>query len=147
MKALVLFDTGFGNTKIIAEKIAETLGNNTVALPVLDADTSSMKNIDLLVAGSPIIAWNPTKKMQDFLAGLAGGKLKGIKAAAFDTRIKTFISGNGAAKISKKLETAGAEIITGPEFFYVKDREGPLLQGETEKAAEWAKKIREISGF
>ena len=65
-------------------------------------------------------------------------RLKGIKAATFDTRVKIFIHGDAAKKISQKLKEAGAEIITEPLAFYVRGKEGPLFEGEKEKAMEWA---------
>lgn len=137
MKALIIYDSNFGNTKLIAETIAKTL--SATALNVKDANAEILKDINLLVVGSPINAWRATAKIKEFLEGI--NSLKGIKAAAFDTRVKIFISGNAAKKISKKLSEKGAEIISEPIGFYVKDNEGPLLEGETEKAKKWATEI------
>jgi hypothetical protein len=64
-----------------------------------------------------------------------------VRAAAFDTRVKMFISGNAARKISKELAEKGATIITEPKAFYVKGNEGPLLNGEIANAKKWANDI------
>jgi len=46
-------------------------------------------------------------------------------------------SGYAAEKINKKLEKIGSHIIEKPIGFYVKDFEGPLIEGEKEKAQRW----------
>lgn len=139
MKAIIIFDSNFGNTQKIAETIAKEF--ETQAIPVSKASIDELGGLDLIVVGSPINAWRPSEKMGKFLASLNKGQLKGVKAAAFDTRVKLFIHGDAAKKMSKALENAGAEIIIEPQAFFVKGREGPLLDGEIEKASHWAKLI------
>jgi flavodoxin len=146
MKALVVFDSNFGNTKIIAETIAKEFGKDTRALSVLDFSVKELEAIDLLIIGSPIVGWKPSEKMRKFLTSLSRGQLKGLKAATFDTRIKIFFHGDAAKKISQELKEAGATIIIEPQAFYVQRREGPLIDGEVEKAAEWAKSIKILGG-
>jgi flavodoxin len=97
--------------------------------------------VELLIVGSPIIGWKPTVRMQEFLAGLAPGQLKGIKVTTFDTRVKLFIHGDAAKEMAKRLRKLGAGIAAEPMPFYVKGKEGPLFEGEVEKAREWAKKL------
>lgn len=80
--------------------------------------------------------------MGKFLASLSKDELKGLKAATFDTRVKIFIHGDAAKKISQKLVEAGAEIVGKPQAFFVKRKEGPLFEGEIEKATKWAKSIK-----
>lgn len=142
MKALVIFDSNFGNTKTIAEAIAKELGNDTKAVSVTDFNNSELEGIGLLVIGSPIIGWKPSERMGKFLASLSKDRLKGYKAATFDTRVTLFIHGDAAKKIAQKLKDAGAEIIVKPQAFLVKGKEGPLIDGEVERATEWAKAIK-----
>ena len=139
MSTLVLFDSNFGNTKIIADTVAAELGAQATPLPSLGA--VDLAGVDLLVIGSPINAWKPTAKMQAFLDGLGEGALRGVSAAAFDTRVKLFIHGDAAGKISHALEKAGAQIVAKPHGFTVEGREGPLSAGEVEKARDWARSI------
>lgn len=54
MKALVIYDTNFGHTKMIAETIAKGLGKNAKAVLVSGFDLKELKGIELLVAGSYI---------------------------------------------------------------------------------------------
>lgn len=139
MKSLVIYDSNFGNTKQNAEVIAETLGGRAVS--VNDFKEDDLVGIDLLVVGSPINAWRATPKVQTFLSNLKNSQLKRVSAAAFDTRIKIFFSGNAAKRIARSLTEAGAELITPSLAFYVKDKEGPLVNGEIAKAKCWARHL------
>lgn len=144
MKYLVLYDTNFGNTKKIAEIIAKNLNKDAKAVSVSNFDKKNLKNTKLLLVGSPINGWQPSKNMNEFLNNLKIDELKGIKATAFDTRINIFFHGDAMRKISNKLENAGAEIITEPKAFFVRGKEGPITEGEEEQAANWAKYILQI---
>ena len=146
MKALVVYDTTHGNTKAIAEAVAGALGKGTPAVSVDDFKKDMLAGVTLLVAGSPIIAWRPSEKMGKFLAGLKRGQLAGMKAAAFDTRIKAIVSGDGAKKIARALASAGAQLIGRPTGFHVKGREGPLAEGEVTRAVEWGMALTNKTG-
>ena len=145
MKALVIFDSNFGNTKLIADAIANELGPDTKLASVSDCATLELEGVDLLVVGSPIVGWKPSEKMREFLASFSASKLQGLKAAAFDTRIKTRLSGDAARKIAGVLTKAGAKVIVPPQAFYVKGKEGPLLEGEIARATAFAKSIIETA--
>jgi len=45
---------------------------------------------------------------------------------------------------AQKLKEAGAEIMIKPQVFFVKGKEGPLIDGEVERATEWAKTIKKM---
>jgi hypothetical protein len=67
--------------------------------------------------------------------------IKGKKAAAFDTRFASKlvkIFGFAADKIAKDLSSKGA-VLLDSEGFFVENKMGPLTEGETDRAAEWAK--------
>lgn len=55
MKALVIFDTNYGNTKLVADSIAGQLGEGARSASVKDLRDSDLAGIGLLVVGSPII--------------------------------------------------------------------------------------------
>lgn len=142
MKSLVIYYSQFGNTQVIAERIARHLGEDSKAISIDNFDMSYLTGVKLLIVGSPIRGWMPAEKIQTFLNSLKSGELKGVKAASFDTRVKLFIHGDAALKISKKLEEAGAEIVIKSQAFYVKGQSGPLFPGEIEKAKAWADMIK-----
>jgi flavodoxin len=145
MKSLVIYDSVHGNTKTIAETVAKELGDGSRVVLVSDFNLEDLKEVKLLVVGSPIIAWQPTTKMNTFLAGFKKNQLDGFKAAAFDTRITLFIHGDAAGKIAVELARAGAVVVTEPMGFKVKGTEGPLLKGEVERAAAWARSLRVLA--
>ena len=142
MKGYVVYDSAYGNTKAVAEAVVEGLKPlGATAVSVTDFNPQSLEDDDLLVVGSPINGWRPTPRITELLAQLGPDKLKGINAAAFDTRVRFFIHGDAAKKITKLLREGGANIISDPNPFYVQGTEGPLRSGELEKAASWAKKL------
>lgn len=139
MKALVVYSSNFGNTKVIADSIAGQLGNEALSVSVNDIKEPDLEGINLLVLGSPIDAWKPDKKIGVFMDNLNKDKIRNIPVAAFDTRVKLFIKGNVSKNIEKALKTSVANLIVPPIGFYVNSKQGPLLGGEKEKAKAWAK--------
>lgn len=157
MKSVVVFDSHYGNTQKIAQAIAETLAGygTAFAMHVDEAQLGDLRGINLLVVGSPTQQLSATAPVKHWLGSLPRGCLKGVKAAAFDTRytqekidqIKILpffvrIFGYGAKPIARRLVKKGAELITEPEGFFVVDTEGPLLEDELTRAASWASSFR-----
>lgn len=152
MNILIVYDSLFGNTEIIAKQIAKGFANQQVRLlAAKDATAKDLEAVDLLIAGSPTHGGKPSQGMKDFFTRLPGGILKNIKAAAFDTGIpaagqKTFLRlvinvlGYAAKHIAKALKKSGA-IVLAAETFFVLDKEGPLKEGETERSKQWASQL------
>ncbi len=143
MKTLVVYDSQFGNTKRIAQVIADTLRPFGQAQAVrVDLDRSfKFQGVDLLIVGSPTQGFRPTPVMQAFLGNIPRESLSGLAVACFDTRFRGFLWKNSAApRMARQLRTLGVEAIIPPESFFVKamKAEGPLLAGEVERAASWA---------
>jgi hypothetical protein len=71
---------------------------------------------------------------------LSKGALIGIKAAAFDTRLRwpKWLSGSAGSGIVKALERAGAGVFAPEVSFYVSGNLPVLEPGELERAAAWA---------
>lgn len=154
MKSVVLYDTGFGNTEQIARAIADTLGpvNEAGFIKADKANAGQLEDIELLIVGSPTYGARPTEALSRFLDGLPGNALDGVKTAAFDTRIDVStvgfvprlfcrIAGFAAGRIGKTLEKKGGTQIVEPEGFLVTGKEGPLGEGEKERAGRWAESI------
>lgn len=142
MKAHIVYDSAYGNTQSVAEAIAGKLHPlHASAVPVPEFDLRALAPGDLLVVGSPVNGWRPTARVTALLAQLGNGRLQGINAAAFDTRIRFFIHGDAARKMTRMLEEGGARIISDPAVFYVQGTEGPLRNGELDKAGAWAEAL------
>jgi flavodoxin len=147
IKSIIVYDSYFGNTKEIAESIAKYL--DTKAIHIKKFKNSWIEDLEFLVIGSPTRAFSPSEGMKNFLKTLPN--LKGIKVATFDIRIelsedfpiilKPFVKifGYAAEPILKKLEKKGGEKVREPIGFYIEDTEGPLREGEEERAKAWIK--------
>src|SRR5690606_11605555 len=85
MKAVVLYDSQFGNTEKIAQAIGDALskGSEVTLLRAGAATPQDLSGYDLIVAGSPTQRFQATETMAGLLEGLS---LAGVRAAAFDTR-------------------------------------------------------------
>ena len=150
---LVIYDSFFGNTAEIAKTIGDAVG-----AVVKKADSVNPEDLDglkILFIGSPTRAFQPSPATMTFLKGQKG-QLAGVKAAAFDTRIKAEdtpsgflrfmigIFGYATPKLIKGLQKTGADVTLEAEGFAVLDSEGPLAEGELDRARAWAVKILEV---
>jgi flavodoxin len=148
MKALIVYDSVYGNTEKIARAIAEAITpyGEVKVLRVAEANPSELKTIDLLIVGSPTHGGRPTQAIRDLLNKVPGGSLQGIIVAAFDTRLSTKlvgVFGYAAGRIAGNLKRKGGTLIASPEGFFVKGSKGPLKERELERTAGWAKGISE----
>jgi len=152
MKTLVIYDTLYGNTGLLARVITNRLPDAT--LIHVDALTQEhVEHADLIFAGSPSRGYNATKKLRAALEGMPKSVLKGKSAAIFETRLKVARhmprivryllqnTGWGDAKLDTLLLRKGAKLISPLGLFYVITQEGPLREGETNNAEQWAKQI------
>ena len=159
MKAIVLFDSVFGNTQKVAEAIGSSLLNHAQVEVLRPSDQilSRLPDLDLLIVGSPTRGFRPTEDMSNLLKRIPSKGLKGVRVAAFDTRFKAdelksattrFVvktGGYAAKRIASQLQKAGGALVAPPEGFYVEDIEGPLKAGEIERAAAWATSLLALS--
>ena len=152
MEVLVVYDSMYGNTEKIAKSIGGAITGNVQVLRASEANPSDLKSINFLIIGSPTQGFRPAKSVQTFIESIPGNALKGIDVAAFDTRIPASdvgtglrllmkIGGYAAPRIANALKKKGGNLAVPPEGFFVKDKEGPLKEGELERAASWAKEI------
>ena len=156
MKAMVVYDSAYGNT----EKVALAIGESLAAAAEVETSRAAevrpeqLAGVDLLVVGSPTQKFRPLPATTTFLKAIPAKGLQGVKVAAFDTRITEAainkvrvlaffvrVFGYAASPIADRLEKKGGTLAAPPEGFYVADTEGPLLEGELERAAEWAAKL------
>jgi flavodoxin len=156
MKAIVVYDSEFGNTEIVARAIGEVLESEGAVevRRVSDVQPEEFERLDVLVVGSPTQQFNPTKATSSFLKGIPKNGFSGTRVAAFDTRLtveeieKTAILaffvrifGYAAKPIGDALKKKGGELAIPPEGFLVQGMKGPLVDGELERAEAWAREI------
>jgi len=157
MKALVIYDSVFGNTEKIAQAIGNAIGSQgeVDVLRAGDVKPKHLTGLDLLIVASPTRQFRPTGAIINFLKSIPKNGLKEVRVAAFDTRftmdeirssffilpLLVNIFGYAAKPISDRLKKKGGELIIPPEGFFVEGVEGPLKEGEIERAASWANEI------
>ena len=147
MKALIIYDSMFGNTEQVAQVMATALADKVeVAVRrVGDVQLAALTGLDLLIVGSPTQGFQPLPAIKKLLDSLPAQGLKGVKVAAFDTRIAVADVGNrfltlmvnrfgyAAKPIANRLQKKGGQLVMPPEGF--------MVNGERERAADWAKHL------
>ena len=142
MNTLVVYFSKFGNTRQVAEAVAEPL-QSTGSVHVMSAEpltAADFEGVDLLVMGTPTHKMNLPEAVRPILDSLPKRILKGVPVAAFDTSYKMnwFLNKFTASKrLNRKLRKLGGKPLLPPETFLVEDREGPLYDGEIERAHDW----------
>lgn len=164
MRALVVYESMYGNTSVIASNIADGLRatHEVTLVPVGEATAELLAGADLVVAGGPThmhgISSATTRRMAAKAAAREGSGLTldpgasgpGIRdwlkdisghhalAAAFDTRLADIpaFTGRASRPISRQLRRHGCRLIASPKSFLV-SQQNTLVYGEAERARRW----------
>lgn len=157
MRALVVYESMWGNTEKVAQAIGAELGINSY-VEVLDSDAApaSVDRYDLLVVGGPTHSFSmtraatradavkahsaphePSRGIREWLDQLERPDTE-IPAVAFDTRVdKPRLPGSAAKAARHELRSLGFGTSIKARTFRVRGYEGPLLVGELEAATRW----------
>jgi Flavodoxin domain len=172
MKALIVYESMFGNTRAVAEAIADGLrpAADVTVIPVGKATGDLLDAMDLVVVGGPTHmhgmsrastrksaaqqAHRPGSQVQlepgadgpgvrEWLAGL--GRHSGA-AAAFDTRMSgpAILTGRASRGIAELLRQYGLTVVAKPVSFLV-SRKNELLEGQKEEARNWGSRLAAIA--
>lgn len=163
MKALVVYESMFGNTRRLAEAIAEGLrvGADVDVRPVAAAPPEPDPAYHLVVVGGPTHAFSMTRQatrvdavsqgashgtsetgLREWLATLPAAS-RSLPVATFDTRVDKarHLPGSAAKAAAKVVRRRGYLLAARPESFYVADVAGPLIEGELDRAAAWGETL------
>jgi hypothetical protein len=163
MRAAVVYESWFGNTRTIAEAVARGLSETyEVALCRVD-EAPAVDGLDLLVVGAPTqvhglssetsrkaalerrgAGGEPGMGARGFLDGLP--HVDGIPAAAFDTRVDrpAIVVGSAARGIARRLERRGFVLAASPTSFFVGGTPGPLAPDEVDRAEQWGRSLAAV---
>ncbi len=159
MRVLVVYETFYGNTEQVANAVgaaikdALTSGDDVLVRKVADTNPGDVEGLGLLVVGAPTRAFGPTPGVKQWLKTLPAGAVRGVKVAAFDTRIlpgdvnsavfraMARLFGWAAEKIARQLVARGGIQAAPPAGFGVVASEGPLKAGELDRAKNWAREV------
>jgi len=164
MRALVVYESMYGNTRVVASSIADGLRatHEVTLVPVAEATPELLAQADLLVVGGPThmhgISSAVTRRMAAQAAAREGSGLAlepgadgtGIRdwlkkisadhthAAAFDTRLADIpaFTGRASRPIGRQLRRHGCRLVAAPRSFLV-SRQNTLAYGEAERARRW----------
>jgi flavorubredoxin len=128
-KAAVIYDSKFGNTEKIARALSQGMKREDLVVDCLKTDAvdpGKLGEYDVLAIGAPTQAFRMSGPMREFLEKLENVDLRGKKAFAFDTRLKSRFAGSAANGIEKKLKELGMTIIRDHASAIVGGTEGPL---------------------
>ena len=168
MRAVIVYESMFGNTHAIADAVGNGLEPmlEVVVVPLAEAGRERLGDADLLVVGGPThfhgmsrlrsrkwavgMAQKPSNDLvldrdaegpgvRDWLASLGHGH---TKVAVFDTRFEGLagFTGRASKAIMRKLRKHGFEVVAKPESFLV-DSKHHLEPGEEARAEEWGKRL------
>lgn len=160
MKAVVVYESLWGNTAAIARAIAEGIGPVARVLATDEATPDVIADADLIVAGAPVLGFSlpsdailgsiatgekgaPTRpdlshpSMRAWLASLPSGH---GGSAAFETRFR-WSPGGATGAIDSGLKRAGYRPLAKAQKFLVTGKYGPLADGELERARHWGETL------
>lgn len=161
MRALVVYESLWGNTEKVAQAIAAGLaGLGSVDVMTSDAAPGNVDGYDLLAVGGPTHAFSmtrastradavasrhaphePSRGIREWLGELAR-PATAVPAIEFDTRVdKPRLPGSAAKTAKHELRSLGFDTSVKQESFRVHGYEGPLLDGEEDRARAWAEDI------
>jgi menaquinone-dependent protoporphyrinogen IX oxidase len=152
MKGIVVYDTSYGNTKKIAETIAETLKESGIEVDlfyVKDVKKLSAKDYDFLVLGSPTRFGTMSFAIRGFLGKVKAGEWMNKPFTAFDTENPENIEKaraekkewSAAEKIADKLKDKKMNQLLPVLKALVIGQKGPLKEGEIQRAKDYAREL------
>jgi len=164
MRAVIVYESMYGNTRAIADAIGEGLraAGDVRVVPVAEAGPGLLGQADLVVVGGPTHAHSMSRPATRTAAmeasRKAGSQLRldpaasgpGVRdwlgamgqvdaaCAAFDTRIAgpAVLTGRASKGIASLLQRHGLTALASPESFLV-TKANELYPGQAERAREW----------
>jgi hypothetical protein len=171
MRALVVYESMYGNTHLIADAIGAGIGGDVAVVAVDAATPELLSAAELLVVGGPThvhgmsrpstrasaveVAEDPEKNLsldpdacgdgvREWLAAM-GDAANGHRAAAFDTRMQgpPAFTGRASKGIAKRLRHHGYDLVADPESFLV-TKENELVADEEGHARRWGEQLAAV---
>jgi menaquinone-dependent protoporphyrinogen IX oxidase len=147
MKGIVVYDTSYGNTKTIAETIAETLKESGIEVDlfyVKNVKRLNAKDYDFLVLGSPTRFGTMSFAIRGFLGKVKSEEWINKPSAAFDTENPENMEKkeySAAEKIAAKLRDKKMNQPLPVLKAAVLGQKGPLKEGEIERTKDYARTL------
>jgi len=164
MRALVVFESMYGNTEDIANAVRAGLSEHMQAdsVEVGHAPTEIGDDVTLLVLGAPTHAFGMSRRrtrddaaarpdhppivstgigVREWLAEVAVQATR-LSGAVFDTKVRhPKLPGSAGGGAQRRMKRLGVHLVEPPETFWVEGTTGPLVAGEVERARAWAEQL------
>ena len=152
MKGTVVYDTSYGNTKKIAETIADTLKESGIEVDLFDVKNVkklSGKDYDFFVLGSPTKFGTMSFTTKFFLGKVKSEEWMNKPFAAFDTENPENVEKSrienkewsAAEKIAEKLREKKMNQLLPVLKTLVLGQKGPLVEGEVDRTKDYARQL------
>jgi hypothetical protein len=161
MNTLVVYESMWGNTRAVAEAVAEKLGEDVTLVEVNDAPAQLTTDLDLLVVGGPTHAFSMSRantRRDAVSKGATAARVeRGIRewldtvqtghdvaVATFDTRVggtARHLPGSAAKAAGRQVRRHHLGRLVAEESFFVEELEGPLCAGELDRASAWGESL------
>ncbi|MFQ6106799.1 MAG: flavodoxin family protein [Thermoplasmata archaeon] len=139
-RALVLYDSQYGNTKMVAETIAEgieTKGMQADVRHMKEVDPMDVPGYDVIAIGTPNHLGGPTGRAKKLVKSLKAKDLERKTFGFFDTCLKGE-EGKATRKLANKLRDIAPGVMIAPELsILIGGMKGPIVDGELPKCAEF----------
>ena len=145
-KVIVIYESKYGNTRLVAEKIAEGMrevsGIETALNELKEVNRNQLAEFDAILIGSPNHIGNATGGIKKFIKELDKLNLAGKAVAVFDTYL-----GKDYEKAVKKMEkqitekAPGLKLLAPGLSIRVDGMKGPITQGELPRCKDFGVKI------
>jgi len=147
MQTLLIYASRSGNTRIVADAIAEPLQRRGTVevVPVESAPALIPDGTDLLILGGPTEGHGMSEPMKAYVDRLEPESVRDVACAVFDTRLDwpRWLSGSAADRLSDALRERGARVIAREESFIV-TMEPALEPGEEDRARDWGDRLASL---
>lgn len=161
MRALIVYESMFGNTEAVAQAIAEGISQSMLVdgAEVDAAPDVVPDDVTLLVVGGPTHAFGMSRPatrldaagrspavrrhergIREWLKGLPARR-GASQATAFGTSATSRVTGSAARAAGRRLARLDYPLVVPPESFRVADVTGPLLDGELDRARAWGRTL------
>jgi flavodoxin len=163
VRALVVYESMYGNTKRIARAIGDGLATG-LEVDVFEVDSAprSTDGYDIILVGGPTHAFtmstrqsraDTVKKADSAVVSVGIGIRDWIDSVAphrettqfatFDTRYDkpTWITGSAARRAASRMQQRGFHRLSPAMSFFIEHAEGPLADGQIDQAFEWGERM------
>lgn len=138
-KGLVLYDSKYGNTRMVAEEVAKGLREKGMEAEVshVKGSKADIEGYDVIALGTPNHVGGPTRRAMKLVKSFGGKDLGGKTFGFFDTCLEGE-EGKATRKMANKLREIAPGVMIAPELsILVGGMKGPVVEGEMPKCAEF----------